>query len=74
MSGGNSEILLLDKKDTQDFIGVLRGAHSLIDDCQRQVALFKFLRGTQGHGAQVGPVPLPASYANTTCSAVTMML
>jgi hypothetical protein len=41
MSGGNNEILLLNKKDTQDSINVLGGAHSLVDDYQKQVALFK---------------------------------
>jgi len=41
MNGGNYDILLLNKKDTQDFIKVLRSAHNLVDDHQRQIALFK---------------------------------
>lgn len=41
MDGGNYDILLLNKKDTQDFINVLRNAHSRVNDYQRQVALFK---------------------------------
>jgi hypothetical protein len=38
---GNSDLLLLNKKDTEDFIGLLHSAHSLADDYQRQVALFR---------------------------------
>ena len=38
---GNSDLLLLNKKDTEDFIDLLRNAHSLADDYQRQVALFR---------------------------------
>jgi hypothetical protein len=38
---GNKVILLLDQKDTQDFITVLKNTHNLFDDYQRQVALFK---------------------------------
>lgn len=41
MNDGNNVILLLNKKDTQDFINVLGNAHSLVDDYQRQVALFR---------------------------------
>ncbi len=38
---GNNDILVLNKKDTQDFITVLGNANTLIDDYQRQVALFR---------------------------------
>jgi hypothetical protein len=38
MGDGNNDILLFNKKDTGDFIGVLG---SVVDDYQRQVALFK---------------------------------
>jgi hypothetical protein len=38
---GNSDILMLNKKDTEDFINVLENANNLVDDYQRQVALFK---------------------------------
>jgi len=34
-------VLLLDRKDTRDFINVLGNTHGLVDDYQRQVALFK---------------------------------
>jgi hypothetical protein len=34
-------VLLLDRKDTRDFINILGNTHGLVDDYQRQVALFK---------------------------------
>jgi hypothetical protein len=41
MGQGNSDILLLNKKDTEDFISLLRNANNLADDYLRQVALFR---------------------------------
>ena len=34
-------ILMLNKDDTRDFIRLLGAKHSLVDDYQRQIALFK---------------------------------
>ena len=41
MNGGKNDILLLNKNDTQNFINVLENAHNILDDYQKQVALFK---------------------------------
>ncbi len=38
---GNSDILLLNKKDTEDLVTALGNANNLIDDYQKQVALFE---------------------------------
>ncbi len=38
---GRDDILLLNKKDTQDFIDILGKTHGFVDDYQRQVALFR---------------------------------
>ncbi len=38
---GNNDILLLNKKDTEDFASVLGSANRLVDDYQKQVALFR---------------------------------
>jgi hypothetical protein len=38
---GNNDILLLNKKDTQDFIDILGKSHAFVDDYQRQAALFR---------------------------------
>jgi hypothetical protein len=38
---GNNVILLLNQKDTRDFIASLGNARSLVDDYQRQTALFE---------------------------------
>ncbi len=39
--GGNKDMLLLNRKDAQDFINVLQNAHGLVDDYQKQAALFQ---------------------------------
>jgi len=41
MGKGNSAILLLNRKDTRDFIDTLGSVRSLVDDYQRQLALFE---------------------------------
>ena len=41
MNSGNNVILMLNKDDTRDFIRLLGAKHSLVDDYQRQIALFK---------------------------------
>jgi hypothetical protein len=41
MDDGNYDFLMLNRKDSMDFLNVLGNAHSLIDDYQRQAALFK---------------------------------
>jgi hypothetical protein len=41
MNSGNNVILLFNKKDTKDFIALLGKKRSLVDDYQRQVALFQ---------------------------------
>jgi|GEM_PF-5024125 len=41
INGGKTDILLLNKNDTQNFINVLESTHSILDDYQKQVALFK---------------------------------
>ncbi|HVP19755.1 MAG TPA: hypothetical protein VMU36_12220 [Spirochaetia bacterium] len=41
MGFGCRDILLLNKKDAEDFINLLRNANSFVDNCQRQVALFR---------------------------------
>ena len=41
MNSGNNVILLLNKQDTKDFIALLGKKRSLVDDYQRQVALFQ---------------------------------
>jgi hypothetical protein len=38
---GSNDILLLDRKDTQDFIDILGKSHAFVDDYQRQAALFR---------------------------------
>ena len=38
---GGNDILLLNKKDTQDFIDILGKTHAFVDDYQRQAALFR---------------------------------
>jgi len=40
LNSGNNVILMLNKKDTGDFIRLLGAKHSLVDDYQKQVALF----------------------------------
>jgi hypothetical protein len=40
MNSGNNVILMLNKNDTRDFIKLLGTKRSLVDDYQRQVALF----------------------------------
>jgi hypothetical protein len=40
-SQGNNDILLFNKKDVGDFISVLGKSHSLVNDYQKQAALFK---------------------------------
>jgi hypothetical protein len=40
MGNGNSVILLLNEKDTRDFVSSLGTTRSLVDDYQRQTALF----------------------------------
>lgn len=41
MNSGNNVILMLNKNDTRDFISLLGAKHSLVDDYQKQIALFK---------------------------------
>ena len=41
MNSGNNVILMLNKDDTRDFIRLLGAKHSLVDDYQKQIALFK---------------------------------
>jgi len=38
---GSSEVLLLNQKETQDFITLLGKAHSLVTEYNRQIILFK---------------------------------
>jgi hypothetical protein len=40
-ANGNDDILLFNKKDVQDFMNILGISHSLVDDYQKQAALFK---------------------------------
>jgi hypothetical protein len=41
MGKGNNAILLLNRKDTKDLIDNLGSVRSLVDDYQRQLALFE---------------------------------